>query len=206
MSRPWIPVVISLAVLSCGPALSTARAELIHAVAATGTGTFTNSASVIIDGFVPPDGTAWNGPTNVYWSGTVPQFTIDFGAVYTVADLDVSVDNNDTYVIEYSNNGTSFSNLTTIEWSYGNVPPQPGGMDRMTTFSTVPDYVPQIVFSPVQARYLRIFATVGDNFYSVGEVAPYGSRVIPEPDSIVLLSVAAVNLVAYVWQQRRKKR
>ena len=43
-------------------------------------------------------------------------------------------------------------------------------MDTMITKSGHPDYVSQLDFQPVSARFLKIYATGGDNNYSISEL------------------------------------
>ena len=61
----------------------------------------------------------------------------------------------DDYVVQYSIDNLAYSDLFTISSSYGNLPVSPGGMDTMTTIAGDPEYVPEINFIPVEARYLR---------------------------------------------------
>src|SRR5690349_6866812 len=94
-------VITGFALVGVSP--QAAKADvIIPAVSATGTGTFSNSPSLIIDGFLPPRGTSFDAPTNVFTRFGAPQFTIDLGAVFTVTSLIADVDNNDNYVVQYS--------------------------------------------------------------------------------------------------------
>ena len=177
-------------------AANMASAVPINAVSASGTGTYKNSPDLLIDGVIPSEGTWWTATTNVWWYGTDPVFTIDLGALYSVEDVVVSVDNNDDYNVSYSLNNINWFNLFTIDRTYGDIPVIPGGMDTMSTILGDPEYVSQIDFSPVQARYLKISATGGDNFYAVAEVKAYGTHV-PEPSTILLIGVGLLGLAVY---------
>ena len=181
--------------------LSTAPAALIDAVSASGTGTYNNSPDLLIDHNIPGEGTWWTADTNVWWYGTDPVFTIDLGSTYKVEDVVVSVDNNDDYEVQYSLNSTNWITLFAIDASYGDIPEAPGGMDTMSTSAVDSEYVSQIDFTPVQARYLRIYATAGDNSYAVAEVEAYGQPV-PIPGAVWLLGSGLFGLVV----ARRKKR
>lgn len=76
------------------------NAGLLSPTTVTGTGTFTNSASLISDGVVPTEHTEWSLGTNVRWSYTIdPTFILDFGGLYNIDDVLASVDNNDSYEI-----------------------------------------------------------------------------------------------------------
>jgi len=156
-----------------------------------GTGTFTNNTSLLIDGSIPPEGTVWTNPTNVYWSSTVPTFTLDFGSVYTLDDLLIQVDNNDDYRIDYSLNGSGWSTLYTIPIGLGNIN---NGMDTFTQSD--------INFTPVNARYLRISATGGDDKYAVSEIQAFGTSVVPEPGTITLLGSGL--LLGQVFRRRKQ--
>ena len=193
-----------LALLASISASTKSRAEsLIPAVSVTGTGTYYNSASLIIDGYLPPRYTYYANSTNVYWYGSSPQFTISLGGMYTVSDLTVDVHNNDDYVVQYSTDGFDFTNLFTFLASYGPVPVDPGGMDILTTISTYPTdpghlttpaYV-GVGFAPVEASYLRVFAENGDGDYAIGEVQAFGSAV-PEPSAPISGSIAILVMMA----------
>ena len=203
-----IQYVCSIAfMLALGSSLSRAQASQIIPVSATGTGTFNGSPSLLIDDFIPPEYTTWNTAPNV-WSNNAnpnPQYTIDLGSLYQVEDVTVSVDNNDDYVVQYSIDNLAYSDLFTISSSYGNVPVSPGGMDTMTTIAGDPEYVPEIDFTPVEARYLRIFGTQGDRQYGVGEVMAFGQlKSVPEPTSTLSL-VALVTLGAASTLKRKLK-
>ena len=132
---------------------------------------FNHNKNLIINGIFPSEGTHWQNSQNVWWNGTGTQFTIDLGPIHTVDNLSTSVDNNDTYQIEYSVNNITFSHLFTISAGAGNITPSAGGMD---TF-----FASEINFSPVSARYLKIRAISEDNSYSIGELAAFGTLLSP---------------------------
>jgi hypothetical protein len=179
--------------------------SIIPAVSVTGTGTFSNSPSLIIDGVLPPRGTFYQASTNVFSTSGAPQFTIDLGAVFTVGSLIADVDNNDDYVVQYSINNISFNNLFTFLASDGPVPVSPGGMEILTTNpsypsvvnyptdTTTPVYVGR-TFAPVSARYLRIFGSGGDGLYAIGELQAFA---VPEPTSLVMGCLALASLVGF---------
>ena len=171
----------------------TGHAALISPVSVSGTGNFTNSPNLIIDGTVPTEGSSWSAATNVRWSGVIPAFTIDLGAIYNVDDVLVSVDNNDHYSIEWSTDSTSWNNLFSINAGNGEIG---WGMDTMSTDSTNSEYVSALEFSSVQAQYLRVFATGGDNLYSIGEFQTYGSNVsnVPVPAAVWLFGTGLIGL------------
>ena len=74
--------------------------------------------------------------------------------------IDSCRDSDDHIILECSVDGVNFSKMATIDKTWGRV----GGYSnyRMETFSTVPShkgYEPRINFSPVKARYVKIYAT-----------------------------------------------
>ncbi len=186
-------------------AASSASTALIDAVSASGSGTYNNSPNpLLINHVIPEEGTWWTSSTNVWWNGTDPVFTIDLGSIYLVEDVVVSVDNNDDYEVEYSLDNTTWTHLFSIDDTYGDIPESPGGMDTMSTDSSDGEYVSQIDFTQVQARYLRIFSTDGDNMYAVGEVEAYGQPV-PIPSTIMLMGTGLLGLVGYNRKRFSKK-
>src|SRR5262245_12485611 len=82
--------------LADGLSRSALADTLIPAISATGTGTFSGSPNLIIDGVLPPRETNYQDPQNVSWAGSAPQFTIDLGGVFTISSLIADLDNNDS--------------------------------------------------------------------------------------------------------------
>jgi hypothetical protein len=193
-------------------AVTSADAGLITPVSISGTGALNNPLSLISNGVLPPRNTFWMDGANVWWQGTAPAITLDYGSVYTITSLTVDVDNNDTYRVQYSTDGVTFTNLFDFLASQGPVAPNPGGMDILTTDSTFPTnpgdqttpaYV-GVSFLPVNARYLRISAISGDNLYSIGEFQAFSNAAVPEPVSLVVFG-GLVLCGAGVALRRMKK-
>jgi hypothetical protein len=170
--------------------LSTAHAALIPVTSVTGSGVYSNSLPLLTDGYIPPEGTIWTNDTNVWWYGTAPTFTLQFNSVYTLDGIRIQVDNNDDYLIQYSLNGSAWSDLYTIPSGNGNIG---NGMD---TFNQA-----EINFAPVDARYIRVQATGGDGMYAISEVQAFGTPV-PEPATITLLGSGL--LIGTVFGKRKR--
>ena len=197
----WPLNIVQLFVLTVACALSVnANGQLITPNNVTTSGIYNNSDTLIYDGFFPVEWSDWTGVGNMWWngqtgsSGVVAQF--DLGAVYNVDDSEMSFDNNDTYAVDYSLDGTSWSNLFTVLSSYGEVAV---GMDTFSTIATSPEYISQIDFATTQAQYLRVYAVGGDNAYSIGELQFFGT-VVPEPTCLPLL----MGLFAVTTSRRKR--
>lgn len=183
----------------CFGAAGAANAAIITADSATGNGTFNNSADVLIDGLVTPETRPWNYFTNVYWTDMASvSFVVDLGSVHLLEDLVIAADNNDDYWVETSLNGISWSDLFTIDDSYGNVPETPvGGTDIFSTINSDPEFVSELDFSPLYARYIRISATDGDGQWAVGEVQAHGTPApVPLPPAYLLMGCGLIGLIA----------
>lgn len=192
-----------LALLLVLPGLG--HAALITTGVASGAGPLNNSPGLIVDGFVPAETTFWRDAANVWWDDRVDPgagvLTIDYGNLYRIDDVLLSVDNNDRYDVEYSTDGAGWTNLFTIDRSDGEIPASPGGMDTMSTVFGDAEYVPGIDFLAVNAQYLRIFGVGPDQFYSVGELQAFGS-VVPVPAAVWLFGTALAGLFGF--SKRRK--
>ncbi len=177
----------------------TANAALLAPVSVSGTGTFSN-IDYMTDGIIPSEGSYWRGDTT-WWYYTPPQFTVDYGGIFLIEDIVVSVDNNDYYRIEYSLDFTNWNVLTAIDAWDGEIY---GGMDTMSSVSGDSEYLAAIDFNGVTAQYLRIFATDGDSQYAVGELQAYGTSPIPEPATMLLFGVGMAGLVGRKLRKAKK--
>lgn len=172
--RLLVPLVVLLAGV-----LPVARAQLIP-VSVAGTGTYSNSASLIIDGVLPPEMTRADDASVVWWtaSATPVQFTIDFGAAFKLTSFLVSVDNNDTYNFEYSLDGATYSSLFVVNPLAGETT---FGMESFATAMAHLEFDASVATGPVNARYIRASVWGGDNFYAIGEVEAWGEPLAPGP-------------------------
>jgi|GEM_PF-1710728 len=173
---------------------------------------FYNPLDLLTDGNVPALGSFFADGTNVYWydqeasevgvspselspaagelSGLV--FGLEFASVQRVTGLLLSLDNNDYYSVDYSLDGLSWSRLVDIAAWQGQVD---FGMDTFRISSPSPDNVDAPSFSPVQARYLRLYATAGDGAYAIGEVQAFtdGSSDLADYYSLTLVEGEIVS-------------
>jgi len=172
------------------------NASILTPTSVSGTGSYNNSLSLITDGVFPAEGSGWTNGTNVYWLGTTPTFTINLGDLYNIDEFLLSVDNNDNYSVEWSNNSTDWNNLFSIQSNHGEVG---WGMDTLSTDSDNFEYISALDFTSVQAQYLRIFATGGDNKYSIGEIQIMGSEIssVPVPATIWLFASALLGVIGF---------
>ena len=167
------------------------------------TGSYHNSLNFLTDDIIPGESGQWQNNT-VWWNGTGTAFTFDMGSSYTLEDIILSVDNNDYYRVEYSSDNSVWNTLFSISRYDGEIG---WGMDTMATSSTHSEYIPAIDFSPVNAQYLRIQATGGDNSYSIGEFQAFGeiqSNPVPEPATMFLLGSGLAGLAGFRKKFRKK--
>jgi hypothetical protein len=186
---------IALIVAICN--IGFGQVGVIDPIAVSGAGTFNNDVSLVTDGTFPGEGSVWTGSTNMWWNGQTGTggvvVTIDLGKVHVVSDAEMSFDNNDTYAVDYSLDGTTWTNLFTVLSSYGEIF---NGMDTFSTYPESPEYVSQIDFAPVQAQFLRIYAVSGDSAYSIGEFEASIGAVLPDSVSITRGSYVSGSISA----------
>jgi len=147
------------------------ESKIIRPTGIEGTGVFENDANLIIDGRIPFEESVWNGPQSVFWENPDTTFLIDLGKIYEITGIVLQVDSNDDYRIEYSVNGEDYITLTEILGSDGEVME---GMDTLSSIRDHPEHVEDLEFFPLRARYIRIFATNGDNQFAVSEFQVFG--------------------------------
>jgi hypothetical protein len=158
---PLLLSLLSLSGLSCGgdpvTELPGAKGDLLAGRGPIRTSGVTG-AERMTDGFVAVDGDFWRTDITAVIE---PQGSAvwDLGEARDLSCLLLQGDNNDAYLIEGSDDGNVFRPL----WTAG-----PTGRSGMQ-IRNVRD------LSAARARYLRLTASGGDRFYSVGELAVYSS-------------------------------
>lgn len=163
---------ISLLCFTLVPA-SHLQAATISPVEVFGHGDYRNDAQLLIDGYIPDQGTAFDGPDCVYWSNPRASFEIDLGGEYFVDGIILQADNNDNYVIEASRDGRYYSRMLFLSSQLGEIG---WGMETVSTDRGSRHYLPGLRFMPGKARYLRVSAHGGDRLYAVSEVRVFGIR------------------------------
>ncbi|MCF8069027.1 MAG: PEP-CTERM sorting domain-containing protein [Desulfobacterales bacterium] len=212
---------------------TTSNATPISFTDVSGTGTFFTGfpteqignagLGLLTDGIFPGEWSYWQSNQTVsfnQWGAGYDReyFTFDMGSLFIVDDINISVDNNDSYTIEYSIDNATWSDLTIADLSYGEVG---SGMDTLSSISGNSEYVPELDFAQSgPARYLRIFVDgyqgvgptsvpdVGDGAYAIGEFQVFGEAYddgsaapVPEPGTMLLFGTGLIGLAGIV---RRK--
>ncbi|TCJ11631.1 PEP-CTERM sorting domain-containing protein [Parasulfuritortus cantonensis] len=152
--------------------------------------------------------TAWNDDANVSWSSQEGRdgavVTYDFGGLYSVADVTLSHDNNDIYIIQVSADGTEWYTLATVfnGLDDGGLAGS-GGLLEKSSIAGDASYAWSMDFAPTDAAYARVFARSGDGMYALGEVQFYGSALpVPEPETYAMLT-AGLALVGVAGRRRK---
>ncbi len=181
--------------------------SLAHAPTAgvTATGDVQGDLASLSDGVLLAEGTQQRDNRSVYWFGEgevgggeigaaaqAPATHLDFdlGSVVTLSDLQLSLDGNDDYLVEYSADGLSWSTLLQVDRN------QDGefywGLDTLSTVRGDAEYDESLDFAAVQARYLRLTGTgSNDNLYAVSELRALTATSEADVDDWYRLDLAA---------------
>lgn len=141
------------------------------------------------DDAFPAEWQYWQDET-AWWMQFTDSVTYTLSAPTLINGLTVSLDNNDSYVIEGSLDGDTWSTLLFVGASIGSVG---GGMDTFSTIASHPQYDAGLagIFNPMTASLVRITAVDGDALNSVGELAV---TAVPEPGAWVLMAAGLAGL------------
>ncbi|MCF6298809.1 MAG: hypothetical protein L3J01_02915 [Thiomicrorhabdus sp.] len=146
----------------------------------------------------------------IWWSNLEGMINMDLGNLFMVQDVLMQVDANDAYQMDYSIDNINWDNLFTINPDDGEIA---RAMDTMSSDNLNEEYVANMDFSMVEARYLRLSASGGNGLYILSEVQVFGSPLVesnlqtvssvPNPPTFMLFGVGLVMLLGL--QHRRKK-
>ena len=148
------------------------------------------SSSTITDGVFLDENHQWNYDT-VWWdeSVQVPFLDIDLGGDFLIDKLVVQADNNDEYIINLFNDSV-IQEVVDIP----SIIPEWGMITREISLST-----------PVLADLIRFGhypGGDGDYLYSVSEIQAF--NVVPEPTTMLLLSVGLIGLAGATRRKLKK--
>ncbi len=143
-----------LDVHAAGPAVPTTKGSKVTASYSPSFG----SPAVLTDGAYASEGTSFDNATyavSLNAAGPSSSLTVDLGQVYTtIAAIKVQCDNNDTYQVDVSADGSTWTPAYSVALASG------GGLRTRTSPA----------FGPLAGRYLRVYATGGDGLYSCSEI------------------------------------
>ena len=141
------------------------------------------------DDAFPDEWQDWTTET-AWWEQFTDSVTYTLSAPTLINGLTVSLDNNDSYLIEGSLDGDAWSTLLFVGASIGTVG---YGMDTFSTIASHPQYDAGLagIFNPMTAGLVRISAVDGDALNSVGELAV---TAVPEPGAWLLMAGGLVGL------------
>lgn len=168
MNAVLLPTILTATILCLLLCATAVQAQ--HTI--RGEGRYNNSPMLLMDRKTPAQGTAWNSDQCVWWNTKETNFVINIGAGRTLNDVRIQVDADDTYKVEISLDGQTWTLLFTILPEYGEIA---AGMDTFCTTEGDPDYVKEIDFTPIRCMMIRISAEGGDGNYAAAEIRPSSS-------------------------------
>jgi hypothetical protein len=136
-----------------------------------GFGEFSHSIDLIIDGYIPAEGSSWEGEDIIAWSDPETYFIVDLGRRRNVAALEIQVNGQNGYRIDYSLDDQTYISL--VKWT-GTGGEIESGMETLSTDPASPEYVADLDFFPVDARYIKIYAVEGLGPFAVSELQIFG--------------------------------
>jgi hypothetical protein len=138
--------------------------------------------ALLTDEAVAPEGATWDAPPAVLFDTSASTVTWDLGAATTVSALAIQADANDTYTAWGSLDGRDYRVL-------GHINPVPNHGLRMRTIET----------GGAALRYLRVGEGVGDNSYSISEVAAYCQKPTPFPAHMRVVDAPPAVVAKVYW-------
>lgn len=117
------------------------------------------------------EGTAWNAPQSVQLKNPNGRLNIDLRAEHDVRYMLLQGDDNDVYVVEGSTDGVTYRPI----W---NAPVATTGQGLRTRWDTLQ--------KPERVRYLRVYGSGGDGFYSISELRAHCKRPKVWPPKLLL--------------------
>jgi hypothetical protein len=138
--------------------------------------------ALLTDETLAPEGAVWDAAPAVLFDTGASTVTWDLGAATTINALAIQADANDTYTAWGSLDGRDYRVL-------GHIDPVPNHGLRRRTIET----------GGVALRYLRIGEGVGDNSYSVSEVAAYCQKPTPFPAQMRVVDAPPAVVAKVYW-------
>ena len=152
---------------------------------------------------------------SIWWSGSEGMITMDLGNQFMIEEILIQVDAHDRYQMDYSMDNISWSSLFTINPTDGDAL---YAMDTMSSDNLNEEFVASMDFSMVEARYLKISASGGDETYFVSEVQVFGSlptiessliesqtvSPVPAPPSVMLFGAGLMMLMGLQYRRKRQ--
>jgi hypothetical protein len=148
---------------------------LIAPVSALGTGEFSGPAELLFDDQIPDEESVWDGDEVVSWSDPDCQFVIDLGRAYRITHILAQINSGNGYRIDYSLDDLEYISLVALTGASLDVS---SGMDTVCTDPGNPEYVPDLDFFPVEARYIKIYGVEGEGPFAVSELQVFGQELI----------------------------
>jgi hypothetical protein len=131
----------------------------------------------LTDEALAPEGAQWDSSPAVILDTAASTVTWDLGQVMLVRSLAIQADANDTYTVWGSTDGKDYKVM-------GQIDPVPNHGLRMRTLNV----------GKMPARYLRVGEGVGDNAYSLSEVAAYCIAPTPFPPAMKVVDAPAATV------------
>ena len=163
-----------------------------------------------VNGDFAPDGTAWDdvhyatklGSCTLNASSRCPVAAgvaaisaakqIDFTAVLPITQITIQADHNDTYQVDGSLDGVTWTPLWTVPTASA------GGLQTRSRAFPPPSQQPPCPGASTCARYVRVYATAGDGSYSVSEL-----QVFTPQANTAGTYVTAEDNQGFVWSDGR---